>query len=54
MRRYALRDGQWVGSKTFFRAAKAMSAARPRTIDCSLKLFSIAYPYGEGRLVIVS
>src|SRR6476469_7310897 len=31
-----------IGSKTFFRAAKAMSAARPRTIDCSLKLFSIA------------
>ena len=39
MRRYALRDDQWDRIKTFYRAAKAMSAARRRTVACSSKPF---------------
>jgi len=34
MRRYGLRDDQWIGFKDFLPAAKAMWAARRPTTDC--------------------
>ena len=39
MRRYALRDDQWDRIKEICRAARAMLAARRRTIGCSSKPF---------------